>query len=250
MKRKSASFTKYPAKRRRLTNESLQTNIGQPPTLFSDSITINQIPDDILIKIFQYLHPHQRVRIERVSKNWNRLSLYSWTKFHIFNRIHVPPKRELEFLKPIAGLKSILSRCGPYLKRVDFGSNCNLGYLNCDILSFVNQYCPNVENIKIHDELVTNFSLANLAQKCLNLHSFTFETFFSCQNGLISLLSCSRQLVSLDLIPADLNIPINCLQNLPHRLKHLNLFDCYLVDNGLKVNIMCIDAAVILRQTE
>lgn len=92
------------------------------PAIYTHSIgheiNLNQLPDPILIRIFEYLSPSEQ--IETVCNKWNFSSKYAWTKFHSVCNFSFSIFRNLpaEVARKINSSKFItlhISRCGKYL---------------------------------------------------------------------------------------------------------------------------------------
>src|SRR4051812_24526696 len=80
---------------------------------------IDELPDTILVQIFEYLSAWQRVYIiERVSKRWNQLSQCAWTKFHHLNLRTLFNSQRTTIAGPlyygIDDIAIVAARCGKY----------------------------------------------------------------------------------------------------------------------------------------
>src|SRR5438093_1421865 len=83
------------------------------------SSNIDELPDDLLIRIFEQLNAAERIRMERVCKKWNNLSLRSWTKYNFIDDNFCKSNNvsaELTKTGRSEFLKEVLSRGGMYIK--------------------------------------------------------------------------------------------------------------------------------------
>ena len=130
-------------------------------------MTIKQLPEECLTKVFNFLSVADRTRVERVNKRWQNLTKLSWNNS---KELIVDPK--FLGLKPFGKkhqyvkiydfrLREILKRCGNYLKKIDLSS-----ITHC-LLSEVAENCPNIESIKCSNP--SEKGLKKLTEKCKNI---------------------------------------------------------------------------------
>lgn len=243
---------------------SLIENLFLLNGLFDNRATdckIDYIPDEILIKIFQYLSPSQRIRIEEVSKRWKILSKYSWTNFWVldddssfFSDLSTEEFSLHDLVSKPPMLKTLLQRCGMYLEKFILEKNYQLTFLkygqelldfldhlelpvpsrNDYILSMVSQFCPNLVQLEFYHFPLGLSGLNNSAHNCSKLRSVSFAHCFNdgfVENELGCFIRYCPNLQTLDL-SGNCQITGSCFRYLPSQLKRLNLFLCKSLENG------------------
>lgn len=166
------------------------------PTIITTR-NFDDLPDHVVIKIFENLSATERILVETVCKRWNCLAMDSWRKFY---RLH-----SWSLAKYSGAIENMLSRCGMYLTTLeiveydaDFSEN---------IFSFIAQNCPNLEKFTLLFNLPPN----------LDVHlSIIFR-------------NCQR-LIVLDL-SGNQNLTGSCFVDLPTELKCFCLTCCPHVEN-------------------
>ena len=144
---------------------------GHRLSVIEEQITckgINVLCQDVLIAIFEYLPLSDRVRIERVSRLWRRLSKQSYGKQKAlclnrkFLGLKCNDNYDLSNAIDCMVLEHILKRCGRYLKSIDL---THVHYRNA--LSYVAEYCSDVRIIKFNG--TTPQDIEKLSKKCKNI---------------------------------------------------------------------------------
>ena len=199
--------------------KSLEIDLDQENLLeeteASNLTTIENLPEECLIKIFQYLSLAERARIERVSKTLRDAAKQSWynvkeLKFdHKFLGLKPYPESKID----VFTLREILERCGFYLTKIDL-----LEYYDCyyDCLPMVAEYCPNIQIIKFNEP--SNIGLKRLSKKCKNIYELTiraYDTYY--ENELADLFSVNKNLKLLEISThfAEIAQIGKCLLKLP-----------------------------------
>lgn len=114
---------------------------------------INAIDDFCLEKIFQYLEPHERIRIERVCKRWSYVSKSSWIDFREIDAKFLRDKVIVKFEEKLINeiICNLLSRCGKYLKKIDLEIHYIIYALDWNfLLNLLAKFCENIQVLKIH----------------------------------------------------------------------------------------------------
>ena len=124
--------------------------------------------DDCLIAIISHLPVADRVKIERVSKTWKKLSKHSWSTL---KKLKLDPR--FLNLRPIGTkhyypeinsyvVEEILKRCGIFLNEIDF-----VYHNSVCMMSLIALYCPNIQNISCYE--VSDEGIENLSRNCKNI---------------------------------------------------------------------------------
>lgn len=202
--------------------------------------TIDNVPDQILIEIFESFSGPERIRLERVSKKWKELSLRSWSTYRCVsddfyfyerrtdkqnnNMLHALPK--LNEQKRYCILKQLLCRGGKYVKSIEMKKS-----RQCPTILFViSQYCPNLESIQFNelDRLLSTSSLNSLSLYChkLKVIQFIFCLSSSCNADpeLGSLFRNCVHLTTLELF--GIKITGSCFRHLALEMKSVSITLC------------------------
>lgn len=122
---------------------------------------MDELPDPIIIQIFEYLNPSERILIEEVCKRWYYLGAAAWTKFNYLKTPSLPNTCNM--------IEMVLSRCGKYLnilEILEFESDPE------NMLSIVAQNCPNLEKFSFNSNFPNTFldlQLSSVFRKCSHL---------------------------------------------------------------------------------
>ena len=166
--------------------------------------------DDCLIHIFHYLTIDEKIKIESVCKNWNRVSKLSWNhlKSLDFYRIvsyRYNKKNKKTFKnKNTSYVRKILERCGAYLNELSINAYDLRNFiLSPIILMDILEHCHNIIKLSVRDAWDGIF----------------FEEYLE------NLFARNPRINSISL--SDLNVTGECLLNLDfNRIKHLILSEC------------------------
>lgn len=215
---------------------------------FKTSVTMDQLPDSVLVKIFEYLSVLQRIRIEEVGKRWNGLSKCAWSHVQVLSWSSFIP--ELEFT-PFFGevnsgmLNVVLRRCGKYLKTFDFSENgiCRFSYRNYEprarVLSMLYEFCRNLQTVCLSEfRLECRSPYSYLLPPCTELTSITFSNCIEVPSPDRELRALFREYRNLTSLNLSRNETINgeCFADLPDKLEYLYLSGCVgLKDKGVQV---------------
>ena len=137
---------------------------------------INQLNDDCLAQVFQFLPYADRVRVDRVCRHWRKVSLNSWNQYA---RLHTsleigtdtgtfPHKWRWESLLPT--FAQILTQRGAYLTKISFAESCRDKFNGSGMLKMVIQYCPMIRKIQAENVLISPSDLKALAT-CTQIES-------------------------------------------------------------------------------
>ena len=158
--------------------QSVEMNINSPKKIRTDSIVedydnqdspVQKLNDYCLIQIFELLPVADRVRMEKVNKNWRNLAKQSWNKV---KNLQLTP--ETLGLRPFNFernhnideyvFESLLIRCGRYLERI----SCI--FFGC-CLRYVAKYCPNIQFVSC---TASAEGILILAENCKSLKECYF----------------------------------------------------------------------------
>lgn len=170
---------------------------------FQDIIVINidVLNDDCLMHIFEFLNKKEKLRIERVSRRWKRVSEQSWSKIKFLNinpnhKFKINDKFFCSNKKNMYTnyLVKILKLSSSYLNDLTIKLSEGRNYLNCDrLVTNVLQSCKNVTRLSLKDDgfhnIFTEEYLSKLFESALNLSSISMK-------GIIVDGSCFMKLAS------------------------------------------------------
>lgn len=86
---------------------------------------INQLSDDCILHVFRFLDINERVKYEIVCRHWRRLLPGTFSDMQrldvaeFMTRTYKAQSDSIQFAPTVVGL---LSRCGPFLREIGFGS--------------------------------------------------------------------------------------------------------------------------------
>ncbi|KAI1714023.1 f-box-like domain-containing protein [Ditylenchus destructor] len=154
---------------------------------------LGSLPPDILVLVFNCLPAADRIRAERVCKNWQRLiKLYGWTSFRVANDNTVTNRgwRHLD---------KLLDRCATHIKELDLHGQriitCwaeilhrlpNLRHLALthvnlfpkDVSTLADSY-PKIKSLSFSDMGESTFdNISSLLGRCPNLEHVSFEKYW------------------------------------------------------------------------
>lgn len=114
----------------------------------ADSPIITELPERVLIAIFELLNIKERIRLERVCKRFLEAAVLSWTKTrklsfdHMFSLFRAKP-----CLLQNSTLKSILRHCGRFVEDLDVSAAPH--FLDDQSLQLIHQHCPSLWYISL-----------------------------------------------------------------------------------------------------
>ncbi|XP_031780767.1 uncharacterized protein LOC100679720 isoform X2 [Nasonia vitripennis] len=161
---------------------SLEEHVGT-----IEEVGINALNDDCLTFIMQYLPIVDRVRMERVCKRWQAVSLNAW---HNFKKLNFNNKY-WGFSAPFTLaevnhriIEKVLKRCGEYLISIEFNSKFN-ERLDQNVVSSVARFCPNVQHLDVWRLKISLRSWSALYENCSKLVSFAVSDCTDCELSLL-----------------------------------------------------------------
>lgn len=183
---------------------------------------INRLNDDCLRHIFTFLDLTNRIRVERVCKKWQRVSLSMWRSIHSLDLNEFCTFNRKQLTTEI--LEQFLHRCNVNLHSINL--RVSKHNLNGHTLLSIAKYCPNIENIQAYQLNIGNRSLAHFAMACTKLKSLSFnECLHFSDPDLSLLLSRSKELNTLDLTKS-VRVTGSCLSRIAGPLCKLSLDRC------------------------
>ncbi|XP_044013527.1 uncharacterized protein LOC122855904 isoform X2 [Aphidius gifuensis] len=220
------------AELRKLINEQIEKNISLTQMI------MERVNDDCLAEIFMYVPACERLKIALVCKKWKRALDYSWfnvTKLELtYWRYHELPnclKKYQRRDKRLNFLKSLLDKCGRYLTILDLTA-----YDLCNIVPIINDYCPNLEKLRLRFSFILHGTLlSNAFTRLSKLKSLTI-IFENMKNQIIpetlinSLINVAGTLTELYLLHFVNHLDESCrypknLRCVIRRLKALKRFE-------------------------
>ncbi|XP_015108456.1 uncharacterized F-box/LRR-repeat protein C02F5.7 [Diachasma alloeum] len=149
-------------------------------------VSIQELDDHCLIKIFSLLETKQRLELEEVCKRWQKVAKVSWSDVEELSLKWVDHTDE--------DVEKYLTRCGEYLKKFE-----------CKVVS------PVVRNL--------------ILKHCKQMESLDLEINWEIEgeNALTSMFKGLRKLKSLTLDHTRL-LEFRFLQRLPKSMEHMNFF--------------------------
>lgn len=183
---------------------------------------INRLNDDCLRHIFTFLDLTNRIRLERVCKKWQRVSLSMWRSIHSLDLSEFCCNNNKPLTTKI--LEQFLRRCSVNLRSIHLFDTTHS--LNGHTLPSIAKHCPNIENIEVSHLNIGNRSLAHLAMSCTKLKSLSFnECLYFSDHDLNLLLAHSKELNTLDLTKS-MRVTGSCLTRITGPLCKLSLDRC------------------------
>ncbi|XP_077867098.1 putative RNA-binding protein EEED8.10 [Saccoglossus kowalevskii] len=167
-------------------------------TMILDENNINMLNDDIILCIFEYLSVKDKIRIERVCKRWQHLSLKTWNSLRTlgFDKIFGSFMTLGALTDTI--LKSILWRGCQELKSLDLSASPHL--LTDWGIDVIGQRCKNLVHVNLSGVKMSNAALKRLANRCNKLQSVVLADCLSIgEKGVWYLFKDCRDLIYVDL---------------------------------------------------
>ncbi|XP_033218269.1 F-box protein SKIP2-like [Belonocnema kinseyi] len=201
---------------------------------------IQRLNDDCLFHIFQYLSIVDRIKLERVCKRWQAVSLESWRTFKKFDLSRttwgLPATDKFSYIDTHV-LKKVLTRCGRFLLDFDICKPFNedgtisrkdqtklhiIGATG-NVLSIIEATCPNLETIYISDPCVNLLGLHSLVSRCQNISKFCLvsKKWIWYEEDLGNIFSSLNKLKYLKI--SCNNITGKCLSQLPDDIEEIHL---------------------------
>ncbi|XP_051168770.1 putative RNA-binding protein EEED8.10 [Leptopilina boulardi] len=204
--------------KKRINLKRKRENIAEP----DEEPPIKKLNEDCLIRIFEYLPITDRLRIERVSKQFRSASYKSWSKIKYLKNSSFKSDNTT---RSIIAFNKILQRCGRYVTRVRLNSN-NSEY-NEESLRILPIYCQKLHSIYA-TSLSSSTALKILALRCQNITKIelSLENCFEDSDDDFALLfSLNRKLKYIDICYGYMTG--NCLLQLsPESIQSIVLDKC------------------------
>ncbi|KAF7992167.1 hypothetical protein HCN44_001492 [Aphidius gifuensis] len=130
--------------------------------------SINDLDNMTLAKIFENLPIVDGITVPHVCKKWKRASwlVTNWNRFRTLSTSSVTYKNRGSDFKTKHDIKSVLSRCGRYLKHLTL--ECNF---DSSIMPIVSEYCSNLLSIYINFNKYNDDDFKNAFKKMSTLKS-------------------------------------------------------------------------------
>lgn len=140
-----------------------------PSTDREDSYPTCCLPDDILLKVFSYLLVADRIRIERVCKQWRHVALLSWQSVRTlhFENVFQGLFAKGQSVLTHAILKSVLQRGCQNLQSLDISASPTL--LTSHSCELIGRECPNLSHINLSGMRINNRDIQELSRQCSKL---------------------------------------------------------------------------------
>ncbi|XP_044013540.1 uncharacterized protein LOC122855916 [Aphidius gifuensis] len=170
-----------------LNEKSEKINHEQNDHYYAENTIIDYVNDDCLAEIFLYVPACERQKIAMVCKKWKRALDYSWfnvkklefTFWRYYKYIFSFKKYYPTVDVKLSFLKSLLDKCGRYLTILDLTA-----YARCNIVPIINDYCPNLEKLRLRFILIDDTMLSNAFTRLSKLKSLTI-VFQMMRNNII-----------------------------------------------------------------
>ncbi|XP_044010453.1 uncharacterized protein LOC122854106 [Aphidius gifuensis] len=198
------------------------SNLQTPRTT---QMIMERVNDDCLAEIFKYVPACERLKIALVCKKWERALNYSW--FNVkkikltYWRYHEFPYclRNYQTLDEVLNfLKSLLNKCGRYLKTLDLTAYCF-----CNIVPIINDYCPNLEKLRLRFISIDDTMLFNAFTRLSKLKSLTI--IFENMKGKSIPVTLINSLRNIADTLTELNL-LNFVNHLDESCNYPKEFDC------------------------
>ncbi|XP_044010441.1 uncharacterized protein LOC122854094 [Aphidius gifuensis] len=188
-------------------------------------IIMKRVNDDCLAEIFMYVPACERPKIAMVCKKWKRALDYSWfnvKKLELtYWRYHELPcclKKYQTVDGKLNFLKSLLDKCGRYLKTLDLTA-----YDRCNIVPIINDYCPNLEKLRVRFIDIDDTMLSNTFTRLSKLKSLTI--IFENMKGKSIPVTLINSLKNVAGTLTELNL-LNFVNHLDESCDYPKEFDC------------------------
>ncbi|KAJ9598473.1 hypothetical protein L9F63_010842, partial [Diploptera punctata] len=183
---------------------------------------INILNDDCLRYVFSFLNNKERIRIERVCKRWQALSMDMWLCQKHLDFTSVLPMFSSHKLN-MHILESFLRRCGENLSSLSLTPNT----FTADVPKIIANYCKNLHCLNLSGLPVTSYSLGFLTRVCRELRYLCMNDCSGASDKDYQILF--RACPQLETVKLARNSSINgkCLYGLKDtRVKKLVLDEC------------------------
>lgn len=211
-----------------MEDTAIKQNLNDPKSV-SPILKLNEYT---MLHIFCYLSPKDRIRVERVCRQWRLLAIKSW--HHI---THLDFKGAFTAFKGAGGLTdeilwSILRRGCQNLKSLDLSLSPH--FLTEFAILCIAKKCKTLKELNISGVDVGTSSIKALSISCTQLEKVTIQKCFRLgEKGLWWLFKNCKKLCSINL-EGKQSLKGQCFFMLPPTCKSLHLKDCtQLTDRGM-----------------
>ncbi|XP_065054561.1 F-box and leucine-rich repeat protein 13-like [Rhopilema esculentum] len=205
-------------------NVTEETNVQTDDRLEKDCI--NQLNDDILLKIFSYLEPAERIKLERVCKRWMTVSCQTWKSL-----------KRLDFKGMFTSFRgvtdkilySILKRGCNNLQELDLSGSPY--FLTPVGVYSISKICTVLKVLNLSNVGVDNQNLKDIAQKCSQLEVLILRRSRNFgEKGLWWFLKEAKNIKHLE-VTENLRVTGRCFWMLSPTFQILNISGCVKVDD-------------------
>lgn len=195
---------------------------------------IEDLVDDVLVIILKHLSIFDRMRLERVCRRWQRISLNSWQNVRSlrFSDLYEMDEEFIDVRDCNKVLISLLKRAGTHLQSLDISDS----FMTGSVMDFsersyraLGKYCPNVIDLDLSYVALNNVHLQILAEYSSQITRLRLVRCFEDEPqpdvGLACIFQCMKSLEYIDL---SMNETINgeCFCALRNSLHSLVLNSC------------------------
>ncbi|MFH4976109.1 hypothetical protein AB6A40_002818 [Gnathostoma spinigerum] len=199
--------------------------------------TIGDLPNHIMVEIFNFLPVMERIKIERVCRLWQYLSRnYSWSKTTVLNYSTLVHSFRPIDKRPIVSntqVRSISRRCGKYLRSLDLHAFRDT--LTYNVCSTFAPLCRDLTTLNLYGIQLTNSSLQLIGRHCPLLEDVNFHRCFQesvVERGLSSFFSKCQYLKAVDVGQNERLTGVPSFAFLPQSLVTLKIGGCYRINGG------------------
>lgn len=202
--------------------------VGEP----SQSLHLDDLPDDVLLMVFERLDVKSRVRIERVSQRWQQLALQLWRSQRNLSLVDVfsrCPEMGGGCLTTCI-LESLLLRCDGCVRTLNLSYVSRfLGYETGAVISVL---CPNLEHLDISGVTLNNTAVQVLGEGCPKLKAAILGKCTEVDDaGIGKLLGLCKNLELLNLVAMH-RLTGECFSEAGAGLRRLLLDGCWGITMG------------------
>uniref|UniRef100_A0A915E3E3 F-box domain-containing protein n=1 Tax=Ditylenchus dipsaci TaxID=166011 RepID=A0A915E3E3_9BILA len=137
----------------------------------------DELPLKVLERVFRFLEPIDRVRLERVNKSWLEAAAKAWCQCeHLsFSVDDTSATKQFDSRNPLRNshLTCFLRRCGPHLKSLNLSNTSNL--LDDRAVEEIGHQCPHLLELDLSGVSASPNALRSLSESLLLLHKMCYR---------------------------------------------------------------------------
>ncbi|KAI1707717.1 f-box domain-containing protein [Ditylenchus destructor] len=183
---------------------------------------IEDLPNDVLVDILEWLSPSDRLNAEGVNSRWRKLAKdHSWAKcssisISDFSSVDPGWKMPIKFLTDV-----LFARCGRFVDQIDFRGLFT--YPDAEIMDYLFSYLPNLQHI--HTRCTDKVSPL-IAQRYPELKSLILDVRSNMTPGSVQTIFQGCRDMEFLLLYNAFTFDSDTVLDIPPRLKYLQFQNC------------------------